>query len=72
MSIDRNRVQYAQIEKELLPVVIGLEKFNHYVCGKCVDAVTIYMYRYVNACGQLVVPWTIYNKIAHGILIGKM
>ena len=29
--------RYAQIEKELLAVVFGLEKFNQYVYGKCVD-----------------------------------
>ena len=29
--------RYAQIKKELLAVVFGLEKFNQYVYGKCVD-----------------------------------
>lgn len=29
--------RYAQIEKEMLAVVFGLEKFNQCVYGKCVD-----------------------------------
>ena len=36
-SLTDTECRYAQIEKELLAVVFGLEKFNQYVYGKCVD-----------------------------------
>ena len=36
-SLTQAEEHYAQIEKELLAVVFGCEKFNHYVYGWPVD-----------------------------------
>ena len=37
-SLIQAEEHYAQIEKELLAVVFGSERFNHYVYGRPVDA----------------------------------
>lgn len=36
-SLTQSEEHYAQIEKELLAVVFGCERFNHYVYGRPVD-----------------------------------
>ena len=40
-SLTQAEEYYAQIEKELLAVVFGCERFNHYVYGRPVDVETI-------------------------------
>ena len=32
--------RYAQIEKEMLAVSFGLEKFHHYTYGRCIQVIT--------------------------------
>lgn len=39
-SLTQAEVNYAQIEKELLAVVFGCERFNHYVYGRPVDVMS--------------------------------
>ena len=36
-SLTQAEEHYAQIEKELLAIVLGCERFNHYVYGRPVD-----------------------------------
>ena len=50
--------RYAQIEKELLAVVFGLEKFNQYVYGKCVDVISQWKRSQRSLC---VMPHLAYN-----------
>ena len=39
-SLSSVEQRYAQIEKEMLAVVFGLERFRHYTCGRKVTVVT--------------------------------